>query len=77
MTAAIPVAAGTALSGSIGAYYNTKRQAHLRDLARDHSAGMDKEYQRKADLLKVTNGDMTEEEFAEKYYKKKEDKKKK
>ena len=74
---AVPVAAGSALSGAAGAYYNTKKEAHLRDLARDHSIGMEKEYQRKADLLKVANGEMTESEFAKKYYKKKDEEKKK
>ena len=71
MKAAIPAAAASSVAGGLGSYYKTRLNGAAVNIARDQSDSYNRSWQRQADLIKVSEGEMSEEEFAEKYYKKK------
>ena len=59
--------AGAAIGAGLGAAGGTRLGGKLVGKIREKSEKMDKKYQKTADIAKVANGDMSEEEFAEKY----------
>ena len=61
------IGAGYATAAGLGAYGSTRLSGKLVGKIREKSEKMDKKYQKTADIAKVANGDMSEEEFAEKY----------
>ena len=72
-----PYAALGGITGGLAMYGRTKLTGATINKLREKDETYNRNWQKQEDLIKVADKEMSEDEFAEKYYKKKEDKKKK